>query len=73
MKPVRENVSFGQLTTPEVMQVLVKGEMPNGTTIDLQTRKDGLDRLLPMFIKDWCLGEDEYKLIEEARKILAIE
>lgn len=42
------NIPFGMMSLVESCQVLIKGEMPNGTKIDNDTRLASLSRLIPM-------------------------
>ena len=52
------NIPFGEMTLAEILRVLIQGKMPDGTKIDLATRKDSLARVIPM-IKEEIAGNNQ--------------
>lgn len=61
------DVMFYQMTTIEILQVLVEGKMPNGLVIDDATRACSLVRLIPM-VKDMYSIDPNFKSILECNK-----
>ena len=53
MQDPRKHVPFGKLTTVECLQVLVRGEMPDGTTIQQATRLRSLASIAQMVRDTW--------------------
>jgi len=64
MKPPR-NIPFGQMSSVEILQVLIDGKMPNGTVIEPDIRLCSLATIIPIIKKDNVYNKKVANLLRE--------